>query len=207
MGSVVRGSVVRAGGLVLVLLALGRASSAQQRWGLGLDVGLTRFWGGSEAIPPGEAPGLKPYRPTTVALRVERVLGRGRVGLGVAYGASGLAAESEELAVIAKGGLSWVQLTPELAYRLTTLGSGPELRVFGGPVADLWLPNGDDSRVRIGARSGFELLAPLGPWIAATIRAHGGVSASLFRERDMPSGFRTKMMPNAGIALGVRFGL
>ncbi len=207
MGSVVRGSVVRAGGLVLVLLALGRASSAQQRWGLGLDVGLTRFWGGSEAIPPGEAPGLKPYRPTTVALRVERVLGRGRVGLGVAYGASGLAAESEELAVIAKGGLSWVQLTPELAYRLTTLGSGPELRLFGGPVADLWLPNGDDSRVRIGARSGFELLAPLGPWIAATIRAHGGVSASLFRERDMPSGFRTKMMPNAGIALGVRFGL
>jgi hypothetical protein len=201
-------SVVRAGSLVLVLLALARSSSAQQRWGLGLDVGLTRFWGGSEAIPPDEAPGLKPYRPTTVALRVDRLLGvRGRVGLGVAYAASGLAAESEDLAVIAKGGLTWVQLTPELAYRLTTLGSGPELRVFGGPVADLWLPDGDDSRFRLGARSGLELLAPLGPWIAATVRAHGGVSASLFRDEDVPSGFRTKMMPNAGVALGLRFGL
>ena len=90
-------SVVRAGVLVLVLLALARSSAAQQRWGLALDLGLTRFWGGSEAIPPDETPGLKPYRPTTVAVRVDRVLGRARVGLGVAYGASGIAAESEDL--------------------------------------------------------------------------------------------------------------
>jgi hypothetical protein len=200
--------VVRAGNLALVLLALGRTSGAQQRWGLGLDVGLTRFWGGSEAISPDEGPGLKPYRPTTIALRLDRLLGtRGRVGLGVSYGASALAAEGEDLAVIAKGGLSWVQLTPELAYRLTTLGPGPELRVFGGPVADLWLPDGDDSRFRLGARSGLELLAPLGPWIAAAVRAHGGVSASLFRKGDVPTGFRTKMMPNAGVALGLRLGL
>ena len=144
-------SVVRAGVLVLVLLALARSSAAQQRWGLALDLGLTRFWGGSEAIPPDETPGLKPYRPTTVAVRVDRVLGRARVGLGVAYGASGIAAESEDLTVIAKGGLGWVQLAPELAYRLATLGSGPELRVFGGPVADLWLPDGEDRRFRLGA--------------------------------------------------------
>jgi hypothetical protein len=200
-------SVVRAGVLVLVLLALARSSAAQQRWGLAMDLGLTRFWGGSEAIPPDETPGLKPYRPTTVAVRVDRVLGRARVGLGVAYGASGIAAESEDLAVIAKGGLGWVQLAPELAYRLATLGSGPELRVFGGPVADLWLPDGEDRRFRLGARTGFELLAPLGGWIAVTVRAHGGVSGSLFREADVPSGFRTTMMPNAGVALGLRLGL
>ena len=200
-------SVVRAGVLVLVLLALARSSAAQQRWGLALDLGLTRFWGGSEAVPPDETPGLKPYRPTTVAVRVDRVLGRARVGLGVAYGASGIAAESEDLTVIAKGGLGWVQLAPELAYRLATLGSGPELRVFGGPVADLWLPDGEDRRFRLGERAGFELLAPLGGWIAVTVRAHGGVSGSLFREADVPSGFRTTMMPNAGVALGLRLGL
>ena len=200
-------SVVRAGVLVLVLLALARSSAAQQRWGLGLDLGLTRFWGGSEAVPPDETPGLKPYRPTTVAVRVDRVLGRGRIGLGVAYGASGIAAEGEDLAVIARGTLAWVQLTPELAYRLTTLGSGPELRLFGGPVADLWLPDGEDRRFRLGARTGFELLAPLGGRIAVTVRAHGGVSGSLFREADVPSGFRTKVMPNAGVALGLRLGL
>lgn len=193
---------------MLVLVALSRASSAQQRaWGVGFDVGLTRFWGASEALPPNQSPGLKPYRPTTAAVRVDRSVGRrGRVGLGVAYAASGVAAEGEELAVVAKGQLAWIQFAPEAAYRLTTLGAGPELRAFGGPVADLWLPEGGDSRVRFGGRAGLELLAPLGSGVAATIRAHSGVSGSLFRETDVPSGFRTKMMPNAGAALGLRLG-
>jgi hypothetical protein len=38
------------------------------------------------------------------------------------------------------------------------------------------------------------------------MRAHGGLSGSLFREADVPSGYRTKTMPNAGFALGFRFG-
>jgi hypothetical protein len=199
--------IVRTGSLVLALLALGRTLEAQHQWGLGVDVGLTRFWGASEAVPPDNSPGLKPYRPTSVALRVDRIVGRARVGLGVAYGTSGIGAETENAAVIAKGTLSWVQLAPEFAYRLAILGAGPELRAFGGPVGDLWLPEAEDGRFRLGARGGFELLAPLGTRVAATVRAHGGVTGSLFRDDEVPSGYRTKTMPNAGVALGFRLGL
>jgi len=199
--------VVRTGSLVLVLVALSRTLKAQQRWGLGVDVGLTRFWGASEAVPPDNSPGLKPYRPTSIALRLDRLAGRARVGLGVAYGTSGIGAETENAAVIAKGTLNWVQLAPEFAYRLVTLGAGPELRAFGGPVGDLWLPEAEDRRFRLGARGGFELLAPLGTQVAATVRAHGGITGSLFRDEEVPSGYRTKMMPNAGVALGLRLAL
>ena len=194
-------------GLLLLALALpSRAGGQTKPWGIGFDAGLTRFWGASEPVPPNVTPGARPYRPTTFAIRADRVLGRSRVGLTVSYAGSGLGVESQDLAIIAKGGLTWVQLAPELAYRLTTLGPVTELRLFGGPVADLWNVDGDDTRTRIGGRAGLELLVPLGGPLAATMRAHGGLSGSLFREADVPSGSRTKTMPNAGFALGFRFG-
>src|SRR5262252_5728044 len=59
-------------------------------WGIGLEVGLTRFWGGSEPVAPNDAPGLKPYRPTTVGLRIDRSFRRYRLGLGVQYAASAI---------------------------------------------------------------------------------------------------------------------
>lgn len=194
-------------GLLLLALALpSRAGGQTKPWGIGFDAGLTRFWGASEPVPPNVTPGARPYRPTTFAIRADRVLGRSRVGLTVSYAGSGLGVESQDLAIIAKGGLKWVQLAPELAYRLATLGPVTELRLFGGPVADLWNVDGDDTRTRIGGRAGLELLVPLGGPLAATMRAHGGLSGSLFREADVPSGYRTKTMPNAGFALGFRFG-
>src|SRR5512146_1639857 len=184
-------------GLLLLALALpSRAGGQTKPWGIGFDAGLTRFWGASEPVPPNVTPGARPYRPTTFAIRADRVLGRSRVGLTVSYAGSGLGVESQDLAIIAKGGLTWVQLAPERAYRLPTLG----------PVADLWNVDGDDTRTRIGGRAGLELLVPLGGPLAATMRAHGGLSGSLFREADVPSGYRTKTMPNAGFALGFRFG-
>ncbi|HYL29046.1 MAG TPA: hypothetical protein VEU27_03880 [Gemmatimonadales bacterium] len=194
-------------GLLLLALAFpARAGGQSKPWGIGFDAGLTRFWGASEPVPPNVTPGARPYRPTTFAIRADRIFGRSRVGLTVSYAGSGLGVENQDLAIIAKGGLTWVQLAPELAYRLATLGPVTELRLFGGPVADLWNVDGDDTRTRIGGRAGLELLVPLGGPLAATMRAHGGLSGSLFREADVPSGYRTKTMPNAGFALGFRFG-
>lgn len=200
---------IRTGAVVLLGLAAAlppRAAGQTRSWGIGVDAGLTRFWGASEPVPPNVTPGARPYRPTTIALRADRLLGRGRVGLAVSYAASGLGVEDQDLAVIAKGGLTWIQLAPEVAYRIATLGPMTELRAFGGPVADIWRVDGDDTRTRFGGRAGLELLAPLGGPVAATVRAHGGMSGSLFREVDVPSGFRTKTMPNAGFALGLRLG-
>ena len=133
-------------GLLLLALALpSRAGGQTKPWGIGFDAGLTRFWGASEPVPPNVTPGARPYRPTTFAIRADRVLGRSRVGLTVSYAGSGLGVENQDLAIIAKGGLTWVQLAPEFAYRLATLGPVIELRLFGGPVADIWNVEGDDT--------------------------------------------------------------
>jgi hypothetical protein len=195
--------------LVLVLLAfpLVELSGQTRQWGMGVEVGLTRFWGGSEPEPPNDAPGLKPYRPTTVGLRIDRRSGRYRLGLGVQYAAAALGQENPDLAILLKGAMTWVEATPEVAYQLATLGTDTELRAFAGPVVDLWLPDGDEPRVRAGGRVGLELLVPLGSSLAGTVRAHGGVSGSLFSDSEVPSDFHSKSMPNAGLALGLRLGL
>ena len=201
---------IRAPALALALLSLGltnRGSGQEKAWGIGVDVGLTRFWGGSEGVAPNSAPGFKPYRPTAAAVRVDRAVGRVRIGLAVSYAASGLGLEGEEVTLISKGGLTWVQVAPEVAYRLATLGPVTVLRVFGGPVADIWIPNGEDGRTRIGGRGGAELLVPLSGWLACTLRAHGGVTGSLFRRTDVPDGFQPRTMPSAGVSVGIRFGL
>jgi hypothetical protein len=198
--------------LAILLLAGGlptRASGQEREraWSIGLDVGLTRFWGGSEEVEPNSALGFKPYRPTAAAVRVDRTIGRARVGLAVSYAASGLGLEGDNLTLIAKGGLTWIQVAPEVAYRLATLRAVTELRVFGGPVADLWIPDDEEGRTRIGVRGGAELLVPLSGWLACMLRAHAGLTGSLFREADVPSGFQPKTMPNVGLSLGIRFGL
>ena len=198
--------------LATLLLAVGlptRASGQEREraWSIGLDVGPTRFWGGSEEVEPTGAPGFKPYRPTAAAVRVDRMIGRARVGLAVSYAASGLGLEGDDLTLIANGGLTWIQVAPEVAYRLATLRAVTELRVFGGPVADLWIPDDEEGRTRIGVRGGAELLVPLSGWLAGTLRAHAGLTGSLFREADVPSGFQPRTMPNVGLSLGIRFGL
>ena len=160
-----------------------------------------------ELVPPNATPGFKPYRPTTFGVRLDRNLGRARVAIGMAYASSGLGTESDELAIIAKGGVDLIQVTPEFAYRVRTLGPVTEVRLFAGPLFDVWMLSGEDARLRLGGRAGLELQVPFGSSLAGTVRAAGGVTGSLFRDSEVPPDFRTKNMPSAGIALGLRLGL
>lgn len=194
-------------GVLLAGWAVDRVAAQDGPWGLAIEVGLTRFWGGSEPIPPNDTPGFKPYRPTSFGARIDRQVGRARVALGGLYAASGLANEGDEVTLIAKGGLSWVQLTPEVGYRLAILGPVAELSVFAGPVFDIWMPVDDDARLRVGGQGGLQLLVPLGSGLASTVRVHGGLAGSIFRDTEVPSDFRSKSMPRAGVALGLRVGL
>jgi len=176
-------------------------------WGLSAEAGLTHFWGGSEAVAPNDAPGLKPYRPVSVGMRLDNGLKRYRFGLGIQYASVALGQDGPDLAILLKGAMTWVQATPEIAYQLATINANSELRAFAGPLIDLWLPAGDESRVRAGGRIGLELLVPFGAGLAGLLRCHGGVSGSLFKDTEVPSEFRTKSMPNVGLALGLRLGL
>jgi len=197
-------------GVVLAVLAVGGSprmlASQSGGWGIGAELGLSRFWGGTRSIPPNPTPAVRPYRPTTFGLRVDRALGRGRVGIGVQYAESSLGAEGDEILTAVKGAVTWWQVTPEAAWRLATLGPVVQLRAFGGPTVDIWKSEGESARTRIGGQVGLEMLVPLGRRIAGTLRARTGISGSVFEQADLPADVERRIMPAANVALGLRYG-
>jgi hypothetical protein len=195
--------------IVAVLAVAGsqyELAAQSSRWAIGAELGLSRFWGGTRSIPPNDTPAVRPYRPTTFGLRVDRALGRGRLGVGVQYAQSSLGAESEELLTAVKDAVTWWQVTPEAAWRVATLGPVAQLRVFGGPTVDLWKADGESARVRMGGQLGLEMLVPLGRRIASTLRLRSGLAGSLFDEGDLPTDVERRVMPTANLALGLRYG-
>src|SRR5438067_13776581 len=96
--------------LAAVALAVpGRASAAQ--WGVSAEFGVARF-GGTSRDSSGATVG--PYRPTTFGLHLDRGPGRVRVGVGVLYAKTGLAAEGRGVAVVQNDIGSLWEIAPEL---------------------------------------------------------------------------------------------
>jgi hypothetical protein len=195
-----------AAGMVLIALAPG-ALDAQQSWGLGFEVGIERFWGGSGPLVGSDDLALRPYRPTHVGLRVDRTAGSLRVALGVRYAESAIGGEYEGGATIFTDGFTSIEIAPEAAVPLARLGRGAVLRLFGGPVVRFWVPPDDGARTRFGARGGLELEAPLGVRFSAMTRIHGGIARSALDDGDVPPGYQVRPMPSTGVALGIRAGL
>jgi hypothetical protein len=192
---------------VLLLLALPAQAPAQERGlGIGVDLGLTHFWGASRSADPAN-PGLKPYRPTSIALRLDRGFGRVRAGIGLQYANSGLGIDGDDVVLVSKGELKWVEVAPEVGIRVATLGPVTVLRAFAGPLVDIWAPAEEDGRMRVGGHAGLALEVPLGPHLDGTLRVRGAVSGSVFRPEELPPGYELSTMPRAGVALGLRYGL
>jgi len=194
--------------LAIALTALTPSTgSAQTAWGLGVEVGIVRFWGASGPLAGSNDFSLRPYRPTHVGIRLDRAIGAIRVGLNARYARSAIGGEFEGGATIFTNGFTLFELAPEAAVPLVRLGSGAALRAFAGPVVHFWIPPDDPGRTRLGARGGLELEAPLGARVSAVTRLHGGVAASALDEADVPPGYEVRSMPSAGVSVGVRVGL
>lgn len=193
------------GGLLVAGLPF-RSAAQGYRWSVGAELGLTRFWGASRNVNPSLSPGIKPYRPTTFGVRVDRRVGRLWAGLGIQYANSGIGIDGEDVVFVTKGELTWVQLAPEVSGRLAALGPAAVLRAFAGPLMDLWIPQGDDTRARFGGQGGLELWMPLGARVATTVRLRGAVAGSLFHETELPDGYELRSMPSLGVGLGLRYG-
>jgi hypothetical protein len=195
------------GAALAVLLAHAGGVRAQERkWGLGIELGLTRFWGASRSVTDDDNPGLKPYRPTSVTARIDREVGHVRLALATLYAKSGVAIDGSKAAVVAKGQLSWIQVGPEISFHLTRLGAAA-IRLFGGPTVDVWNPVESDSRTKIGGQAGAELQTPFGSSVAGVVRIRTSLTGSLFKQGELPEGYEVRSMPTAGISLGLRVGV
>ncbi|MGH7629613.1 MAG: hypothetical protein ACREOF_09515 [Gemmatimonadales bacterium] len=182
-------------------------AAAQGAWGLGVEVGIVRFWGASGPLAGSDELSLRPYRPTHVGLRLDREIGALRLALNARYAQSALGGEFEGGATIFTDGFTLLELAPEAAVPLARFGPGAALRGFAGPVLYFWMHSDEATRTRVGARGGLELEAPLGGRVSVVTRLHGGIAGSALDQADVPPGYEVRSMPSAGVALGLRVGL
>jgi hypothetical protein len=193
--------------VILALCSLSVSARAQGGWGLGIEVGIQRFWGASGPLAGSDELSLRPYRPTHIGIRIDHAIGALRAGLNARYAQSAIGGEFEGGATIFAEGFTLLELAPEVVAPLARFGTGAAVRGFGGPVMYLWVPPDDDNRIRFGVRVGLELEAPLGARVSAVTRVQGGVAGSALDRSDVPPGYEVRSMPSAGVSLGVRVGL
>jgi hypothetical protein len=190
-----------------MVLAPSDGSAQGGGWGVGVEVGIVRFWGASGPLPGSDDLALRPYRPTQFGIRLDRGFGAWRAGLSARYAQSAIGGEFEGGATIFTDGFTLLELAPEAAVAVSRFGAGAALRLFAGPVMHVWIPPDDATRTRLGARAGIELEAPLGARLSAITRVHGGIAGSALDAADVPPGYEVRSMPSAGVAIGVRVGL
>ncbi|HEY6074183.1 MAG TPA: hypothetical protein VIV15_12545 [Anaerolineales bacterium] len=195
---------------LIPILALVQVSiwcpSAQGQWALGFEVGSDRFWGSSiEIADPHRS--FRPYRPTTVGMGLE--LRRHRLGaaLHLRYAGASIALEGDDAAVVVKGVFSHYQASPELVYRIATLGSTNQLRLHAGPVFELWSVEGEESQLRAGLQGAVSIRIPFGGRLAGLLTAGAAVTASPLTQEQLLNGYKCRALWRRSVAGGIEYRL
>ncbi len=185
------GSRARAA-LVVTLFLTAAARPACAQWIVSAGIRAPRFSGG--AVEPATGRSLGPYRPTMFEIGADRTIGRVGVGVRVRYASSSLALEGDEAVAVVKDALSVYGIDPELSLRLGTLGPGGAVRLFAGPVLDIWKLPDIGSHLRVGASAAIGLEVPFGGRWSGVARAGGAVTASPFDEEDLDLGLEPRAL-------------
>jgi hypothetical protein len=201
---------MRAHYLTILLVGLLQTSvwcaSAQGQWSVGVEVGSDRFWGSSiETAEPHRS--FRPYRPTTLGVGLE--LRRQRLGaaLHLRYAGAGLALEGQDAAVVLKGVFHQYQVSPELVYALSTLGSANDLRLHAGPVFELWSVDGEETQLRAGVQAAVSLRVPMGGRFAGSLTAGAAVTASPLSPSQLLDGYERRALWRRSVTAGLEYEL
>jgi hypothetical protein len=169
--------------LISLMLSL-VASDLIGQWGVATGVRAPRFSGG--AVEPATGRSLRPYRPTMWEVGVDRMGRRVGVGLRLNYASSSLALEGDDALAAVKDALEVYGIDPEISVRLTQVGPQGLVRLYAGPLFEVWkLPDvGSHLRMGFGASVGLEM--PLGGRWVGSARLGGAVTpSSPFTEDDL----------------------
>jgi hypothetical protein len=168
-----------------------RPSTAQ--WTLAAEIGSARFWGGSAEV--GGERSFRPYRPTLVGLGLAYTHDNVGVGVRFHYAGSSLALEGKEAVVASKGVLDVYGVAPEISLPVTRLGPDVRVRLYAGPLIELWKLANEISHLRVGAASAVGLEVPLGHRLAGTLRAGLAVTpASPFAREDLDPSYEPRAL-------------
>ncbi len=189
--------------LVICLMTLRGALSAQGRWSVTIERGFTTY---STAAHDTSTPQVRvlPWHPAVYTVRVARAGERLGVALGASLAGGELAGTSAEIVVLPGAGLTLIELAPELSLRTTTTATGAQVVAHAGPVLDLWFPQGDDPRSAYGGMAGVTVFAPLTRRWHVSVRADLAITGSEVTRAEASNGIiRAKTMRRSRLALGI----
>ena len=170
------------------------------------EVGGDRFWGGSVDDTPDHL-SLRPYRPTTFGVGLERRAGRLGAGLKLRYASSSLALEGDEAVAVVKGIFTVYSAAPELAYRLLSVGSANELILHAGPLFEIWSVEDEDAQTRVGIQGAASFHVPIGGRFAGSLTAGAAVMPSPFAAEQLAVGFERRALWRRRVAVGLAYRL
>ena len=169
--------------LISLMLSLA-ASDVIAQWGVATGIRVPRFSGG--AVEPATGRSLRPYRPTMWEVGVDRMGRRVGVGLRLNYASSSLAFEGPEALAAVKNALEVYGIDPEISIRLAPVGPQGLVRVYAGPLFEVWkLPDvGSHLRVGFGASVGLEM--PFGGrWVGSARLGAAVTPSSPFTQENL----------------------
>lgn len=182
------------------------AGAVHAQWQLGVDLGVAYFGAiARDTVTEGQQATLGTA--LSPGLRIEREMGRVRLGVGVSTASMGLALENDTLWFGFKRAYRLFELAPEFAVRLTTSATGVVFWLEAGPLLDIWLPDGGDERARGGAFGGASLAVPLGGRLTGAFTFRASAMASPFDESDLVDDFVLSTTSRIAAQVGLRYRL
>lgn len=193
-------------GCLVWLMLLGLSSKAQGQWSASIQIGSDRFWGGSIENTP-EHRSFRPYRPTTFGAAIQRRGDQLGLGLRLGYTEAALALEGKDAVVAGDGVFTIVSLSPEISYRIATVGTGNELLLQAGPVIEIWDIVDEGTRTRAGAQGSIALAVPLGGRFKASVSGGLALISSPFAEGELLPEYELRALWRRRVAGGLEYRL
>jgi hypothetical protein len=179
---------------------------AHGQWALGIEVGSDRYWGSSVELAE-QHRSFRPYRPTSFGLGLEKRGHRLGAALHLRYSGASLALEGSDAVVALKGVWDLFHASPELVYRIATLGTTNELRLHAGPVFEVWSVDGDDAQFRAGAQGGVSLRLPLSARFAGVVLADLALTGSPLSQQQTADGYERRALWRRSVGAALQFQL
>ena len=197
------------GGVLLLALVAVTSTPAAAQWGVGFEISTTHFRGSSRATTDSSGPTtLRPANATTFGVRLDRMIGGGRVRLGLqaSYAHVGLTAAAPDLTLTdnSVGQLFEAQLL--VNFQVGGIGSSGAVKLELGPSLHLWKSD-SETRSRAGAVAAAAYEWPVARRFSGAIRIEGILSKSWFDLGDLPSELERRVTWRYGVGLGLRYRL
>lgn len=190
---------------VAIALLAHWATPVSAQWMVGAGVRAPRFSGG--AFQQDLDGSLHPYRPTMLEVGVHRTGSRVGVGLRAHYASSSLALEGGEALTAVKDAMTLYGFEPELSVRLGRLGPETVVRVFAGPVFEVWKLPDVGSRFRAGLTASLGLEVPFGGRWLGSARVGAAVTPSPFNAEDLDEAFERRTLWRRDVSASLSYRL